>query len=252
MNINVLNDSDIEKCVNIFTPVYNKLKNYHDHHVIFEKTFSLDENYIFVTNHSLATYDILLLMGFFYWQHDYWMRPVIDKTFTKSLFFRKFVALSTAVPKPGYDAVKQVILNGESVLIAPGGMKEALRPYEDKYRVNWDDRLGFARLSMETQRPIVLAACANSDDIYHVKKSKITEICYEKFRLPVPLAHGMNKFFPVIPNRVKLTHMIDGPFYPPACSFSKKNNEERLKDFHKNLCQKMNNLLHCSLEARES
>lgn len=58
-----------------------------------------------------------------------------------------------------------VLERGESLLVTPGGMREA-QPSRDFYRLRWDGRLGFARLAVRTGVPIVPVAVVGGAEAY--------------------------------------------------------------------------------------
>ncbi|OLT38631.1 acyltransferase [Actinomadura sp. CNU-125] len=53
------------------------------------------------------------------------------------------------------DNARALLRDGRQVVVFPGGAREATRAREDRYRLQWDGRLGFARLAAETGCPIV-------------------------------------------------------------------------------------------------
>ncbi|MCX4094971.1 lysophospholipid acyltransferase family protein [Nocardia sp. alder85J] len=57
---------------------------------------------------------------------------------------------------------------GEMVLVFPGGGREAVPRKGDKYTLDWDGRLGFARLAIETGTPIVPMAMIGADDLFDI------------------------------------------------------------------------------------
>ena len=71
-----------------------------------------------------------------------------------------------------------------------GGMREALRPGDERYGVKWDKRKGFVRLSLRTGAPLVLAACPDADRLFHVYENRLTKLAYKRLHLPVPLVRG--------------------------------------------------------------
>ncbi|MFY3745723.1 lysophospholipid acyltransferase family protein [Anaeromyxobacter sp. Red801] len=58
-----------------------------------------------------------------------------------------------------------VLERGESLLVTPGGMREA-QPSRDFYRLRWDGRLGFARMAVRTGVPIVPVAVVGGAEAY--------------------------------------------------------------------------------------
>ncbi|RMI28619.1 lysophospholipid acyltransferase family protein [Nocardia stercoris] len=64
---------------------------------------------------------------------------------------------------------RTLLSDGQAVLVFPGGGREALRrKSEDKYKLHWKGRAGFARMAIETGAPIVPIAMVGGDDLYQV------------------------------------------------------------------------------------
>ena len=78
------------------------------------------------------------------------------------------------------DGIELLRDSEELVAVAPGGMREALRPKEERYRIDWKGREGFARLAFEAQVPIILAACPAADDLYTLYDNVFTRFVYKK------------------------------------------------------------------------
>ena len=108
---------------------------------------------------------------------------------------------------------KEILAGNNLLIVAPGGMKEMMKSSKHRYKLFWENRTGFVKLSVETGVPIVLAACPLADDIMKVHESKITHMAYNKFRFPLPFFTGL-KGTPV-PKKVNLTHYLSDRIHPP-------------------------------------
>jgi hypothetical protein len=98
--------------------------------------------------------------------------------------------------------------------VCPGGIKEALKPSDHhKDDVMWETTKGFARISLLTGSPVILAACPAANDVFTIKPSAITNTVVKKLALPAPIFTSDE--FPK-PNPVKLTHYLSPAVYPPA------------------------------------
>jgi 1-acyl-sn-glycerol-3-phosphate acyltransferase len=64
------------------------------------------------------------------------------------------------------DSISKAIKQGKSLIVTPGGTREACRSYRDRYEVNWGQRFGYLRLAMKFKLPIVPAAASGVDDAY--------------------------------------------------------------------------------------
>ena len=144
------------------------------------------------------------------------------------------------------ESALDLLAKDQLVVVAPGGMREALRPTTDRYQVLWRKRKGFARLAVQAQCPVILAACPRADDIYQVKESRFTRSVYRFLKLPMPVVSGIGPT--LIPKPVPLQHLLSKPILPPPLS----STETEILDFHKGLRQRMERLMEKGLsnEAR--
>jgi 1-acyl-sn-glycerol-3-phosphate acyltransferase len=63
-------------------------------------------------------------------------------------------------------SLTQAIASGRHVILAPGGTREGLRPGWVRDSVDWGEHLGYLRLAVAAQLPIVPVAAAGVDDAY--------------------------------------------------------------------------------------
>jgi 1-acyl-sn-glycerol-3-phosphate acyltransferase len=97
---------------------------------------------------------------------------------------------------PSQDASLAVLRRGEQLLITPGGRREA-RPEARDYRLRWNDRLGFARLSLMTGVPIIPLAVVGGFDAYP------------------GWSRGKRSFWSPIPLPARLDIVVGAPIDPP-------------------------------------
>jgi 1-acyl-sn-glycerol-3-phosphate acyltransferase len=63
------------------------------------------------------------------------------------------------------DHAHALLMHGDAVLVYPGGARETTRDPSQRYTLHWEGRLGFARVALDAQRPVVPVACIGSDDL---------------------------------------------------------------------------------------
>jgi len=63
-------------------------------------------------------------------------------------------------------ALAEAIGRGDSIIVTPGGTREACRSFRDRYRVEWGGRLGYLRLALAHGLPIVPVAASGVDDTF--------------------------------------------------------------------------------------
>jgi len=63
------------------------------------------------------------------------------------------------------DNAQALLSANEWVLVYPGGARETLREPKERYQLSWQGRLGFVRVALRAQVPIVPIACVGADDL---------------------------------------------------------------------------------------
>lgn len=227
-------------------PLFISLRLYHRHEVHGIGNIPKSGPVIVACSHSLATYDITLLMTAIYQQLHRFPRALIDRAFYKvpglgELMERLGCIIGTQ------ENARTLLANGEMVYLAPGGMQESLRPSTDRYKVIWTKRRGFAKLAIETGAPVVLAACPRADDIYTVYNNPITKFFYKKFRFPIFLARGLGPT--ALPKPVKLDHYLSKPIYPPKRKDDPIAFKRQVYHFHKRLVKTMDQMISESVDS---
>jgi 1-acyl-sn-glycerol-3-phosphate acyltransferase len=227
-------------------PIISGVRLYHQH-----STVGLDRlptgGVIIAANHSLASYDIALLMSSIYEYTNRIPKALIDRLFFKVPGLGDF--MTALGSREGNRQNAEALLRaGEMLVVAPGGMREALRPSSERYKIIWDRRKGFAQLSIETQSPVVLAACPAADELYDIAPSYITAWAYKTFKVPVFFAKGLG--FSLVPKPIPLTHYLSEPIYPPE----KPSDPEKLsvvtEQYHQILVDNMAQLMKSHLDIK--
>jgi hypothetical protein len=214
------------------------LRKYHQHQVIGLEHVPLKGGALIVANHSFATYDLFLLGAAIYTERHRLVHALGHEWLFRVPGLRELMEDAGAVPA-GPAVSKAFLRKGELVGIAPGGMREALRSSRDRYQIRWNDRRGFVRLAIESQCPVVLAACPRADEIFDVSTGVITDLVYERLRLPLAFVRGWGP----VPRAIKLTHFVDKPWHPPAKPKGKAKLEALVSECHAELIDRMNALM---------
>lgn len=235
----ILKQFDENKILKLL-PLVKALSTYHQHEVKGLERFPRRGPVLVVSNHSLATYDIMLLGFSIYCQYGRLARPLIDRLFFKVPGIGKLMESLGSVQGNQKNA-RNLLEDKNIVLVAPGGMNESLRSSSEKYKIIWDRRKGFVKLAIETQVPIVLAACPAADDLYDVFTGDISKWAYQTFKLPVFLAKGLG--ISPIPKPVKLVHFLSARINPPKLDVYEANPDEVLDLFHKKITASMKRLM---------
>jgi 1-acyl-sn-glycerol-3-phosphate acyltransferase len=219
------------------------LRDYHQHEVFGLENIPRTGPALIACNHSFATYD-----GWFFGvvlRDELGRRPLaIGDRLMMGLpvvgpFFRElgFVLGSR-------ESAAEMLRRGEILGLLPGGMREALRSSNEKYRINWQGRRGFVWASMLSGAPVVLAACPRADDIFDVADLDLTRRIYDRFRVPVALVRGLGPT--VLPRPVKLWHLVSEPIFPDVAP--DRVAESDVARHHEHLMTRMDRLMRDALE----
>lgn len=225
-------------------PLIMLIRRYHQHEVFGLENVPSRGPVIFACNHSLATYDMMLLMAAVYLKCHRIPRALIDRAFYKVPGLGELMELMGCIigsHKNAHDLLNQ----GNTLYIAPGGMRESLRPSSERYQIKWNQRKGFARLAIETGSPVILSACPRADDIFTVYDNVLTKWVYKNFKLPVFLARGVGPT--VLPKPVKLVHYLSKPIYPPKKASDPAAFKRQVYNFHRRLLRQMSKIMENSL-----
>ncbi len=114
----------------------------------------------------------------------------------------------------GTRANVDALLSAEQlVAVLPGGLREAVKPRELKYRLLWGRRYGFVRAAVKNHAPLVPVACIGADDVWDLvgnPYARARRLVRTSLPLPKPA-----RILP-IPRRVALRYVIGEPIPPPA------------------------------------
>lgn len=226
-------------------PVIAGIRLYHRHSVVGKEFLPEKGPALIAVSHSLASYDIALLMAAVYEQINRIPRSLIDHLFFKVPGLGQIMEALGSLEGNRRNAIK-LLNSGDLLVLAPGGMRESLRPSTEKYKIIWGKRRGFIRLSIETGAPIILAACPAADDLYDVAPSHITAWAYKTFKIPVFFARGLG--LSPLPKPVTLTHYLSEPLFPPAQASDPEEFEKQVEEFHTKVCERMERLIQDGLK----
>ena len=229
-------------------PVLERVRGYHGHEVHGLDYIPKEGGAIIATNHSLATYDIALLYHAIFRHSGRIPRALADHLFFKIPLLGEMVTAIGAQDGTPENA-RRLLLDGLLIGVAPGGMREALRPSSERYQILWGQRKGFIRLSVETGAPIILAICPKADDLYEVYQSPVTSWAYRRFRIPLFFARGLG--FSPLPRKVRLTHFLSEPVYPPKRKEDPVAFRRQVDCFHQKVLQRTQTLIGEAIAYRQ-
>ena len=104
-----------------------------------------------------------------------------------------------------------LLARGEIVIVYPGGVDDSFKAAEEKHRLQWGTRAGFARVAMRAHVPIIPVAGLGIDDMYEIvgREKWIGRRLFGSSRYDFPIALGA--FGTPIPRRRKQTYVALAP-----------------------------------------
>jgi len=107
-------------------------------------------------------------------EHAWWAVPGV----------RRFAAaVGTVDGTP--ENVDALLARDELVVVLPGGLREAVKPRELRYRLLWGHRYGFVRAALRNAAPLVPIASIGADDLFNFIGNPFARA--RKLHLPFPL-----------------------------------------------------------------
>lgn len=213
--------------------VLKLLALYHRYKVVGMENIPLQGPFLLATHHSLATYDGFILGMTIFEKTGRLLRGLGDDLLFKLPLTKSWIG-KLGIEPAGPDAAKKILQQGHGVGLAPGGMRESLRPSSQRFEILWNKRKGFVRLAIEMNIPIILAACPRADLVYDVFPSKLTGLVYKHLKVPFPIVRGLGPS--LIPRPIELIHYISEPLYPAKIG---DLSPESVDEFHSAILARM-------------
>jgi hypothetical protein len=199
---------NFERLHRILRPLYN----YHqvEFHDSGEQPWN--EGCLICIPHSLATYDALLLDTHLSIHSERPIRAVTSEYLHDAFLIGAFWKWIGTI-EPTWEAMEEVLRNGDNVFLLPGGSDEATRSHKQKRQYLWEKRSGFLKLAMATSRPIVIAYCPRADDIFEATEiPSLSRHLLKHYRLVTLYPRGLLGL--PIPKPVKLDFYLSRAIYP--------------------------------------
>lgn len=150
---------------------------------------------------------------------------------------REFFLKGGAVKASPKNAEK-LLKKNHLVMLAPGGIYEALLAKQGLRRIPWERRKGFVRLAVKTSTPIVPTYCRGINSVYFnsylLLKQRIRLLRKTRFSLPFFFGLGL------LPFPTKLIHRVGKPV--DVSPRKRETREHQIERVHKAVLKAMNEL----------
>jgi 1-acyl-sn-glycerol-3-phosphate acyltransferase len=107
-------------------------------------------------------------------EHAWWRLPGV-----------RLIAAAVGIVDGTPENVDALLAANELVLVLPGGLREAVKPRELRYRLIWGHRYGFIRAALRNVAPLVPLVSLGADEMFDLVGDAFARA--RRLRLPFPL-----------------------------------------------------------------
>lgn len=200
---------------------------------------------LLVANHTFG-FDVTFPMGEIYkrtgrvvWalgEHAWWRFPLLR---------RLAVEVGTVDGTP--ENAARLLGADQLVLVLPGGLREAMKPHELRYRLLWGQRFGFVRAALASQAPIIPLAAVGADDLLDLVGNPFQRgrRWLGRFAFPLPRPRAG---LPIV-HKVQLRYVLGEPI-PPRAGPERADDPEVLKQMRHEVGGAIEELIDAELARR--
>jgi 1-acyl-sn-glycerol-3-phosphate acyltransferase len=200
---------------------------------------------LLVANHAFG-WDVLFVMARI-WREK--RRPVWvlgEHVFWKFPFLRRLARAAGTVDGTRAN-LDDLLSRDQLVLVLPGGLREAVKPRELRYRLLWGHRYGFVRAAIRHAAPLVPLASVGTDDLFDFVGNAYARGRRWLGRADIPLPIP-SRLLP-IPHFVPLRFIIGQPISPPVTS-DRENDGAAVQRFRWEVAGALHELIDIELARR--
>lgn len=167
---------------------------------------------ILAMNHAFFFIDLAFLTKHLFVKRGRRARGVAEHLTWKLPIVREFFLNMGVVDGSPKNAIR-ILKGGHIMSVCPGGSKEAMRSWREKYKLLWEGHYGFIKVAIASGVPVIPCISIGSDDAYVMLVNGFHR--WKNTFFPLPLFFGMG----LLPLPVKITHYVGKPIthhYKPS------------------------------------
>lgn len=119
--------------------------------------------HFFVGYHTLLSVTDIFYVTELFLQKDIMLRSLADTFHFRVPGWGQFWQ-RMGIVKASRENCSKLMEAGENILVFPGGAREAFKRKNEQYKVNWQNRSGFARMAIEHNYPVIPLASIGWED----------------------------------------------------------------------------------------
>lgn len=159
--------------------------------------------------------DVFMLSTRVYDELGYMLPAIWLRTWGNVPMLRAMVpALSGFLSEPSPEEMDALIRERKHLVVLPGGSREGMRPFWRRYRLEWGDRVGYLKLALKYDLPVIPIASSGTDEGWWglVDGYRLSKRLFGHGGVPVWLAVGPVGLWPFSPPwPVKVRQRIGAP-----------------------------------------
>ena len=136
-------------------------------------------------------------------EHVWWKIPIARR-----------LAAALGVVDGTPENADRLLSRDQILLVLPGGVREALKPLELRYRLVWGNRYGFVRAAIRNHAPIVPLASIGADEVFDLVGNAFARGSRWLRGTGIPIPRSA-RLLP-IPHLVQMKFVLGEPIPPPA------------------------------------
>lgn len=202
---------------------------------------------LLVGNHGLAVYDVAFLGAAIYRARGRLIRGLGEHLLFDVPGSRHLFSAIGAVPGTRENAVA-FLRAGHLMIAYPGGARDALKGPHRLYQLHWARSLGFVRVALRAQVPLLLLSTVGPDEVYRIiGRIRWTGRVLGGRKYEAPILWGWGP----IPRPVKFTTTISEPIWLPGRP-EDADDPATVQRLHADIWQRAQAQLDACLKARRS